>query len=55
MALAEPNPVNGEVFGEMSFLVLLRGAASAGAGNQLGFVFPHSLFLQASGGDAGCG
>lgn len=29
MDLAEPNPVDGEVFSQMSFLVLVHGAASA--------------------------
>lgn len=55
MDLAEPNPVNGEVFSQMSFLVLVHGAASALVqGTSLGF-FSHFFLLQASGGDAGYG
>lgn len=52
MDLAGPNPVNGEVFSQMSFLVVVHGAASALAqGTSLGF-FSHFFLLQASGGDA---
>lgn len=55
MDLAEPNPVNGEVFGQMSFLVLVHGAASALVqGISLGF-FNIFFLLQASGGDSGYG
>lgn len=55
MDLAEPNPVNGEVFSQMSFLVLVHGAASTLVqGTSLGF-FSHFFLLQASGGDAGYG
>lgn len=53
MDLAEPNPVNGEVFSQMSFLV--HGAASTLVqGTSLEF-FSHFFLLQASGGDAGYG
>lgn len=55
MDLAEPNPVNGEIFSQMSFLLLAHGAASAVVqGTGLGF-FSHFFLLLASGGDAGCG
>lgn len=46
MDLAEPNPVNGEVFSQMSFLVLVHDAASTLVqGTSLGF-FSHFSFCR---------